>query len=119
MRRRAREHAAGADELGGRGAGVHLGVVQDEVFEMRQPALDPQRGAGVGKMRCVRNPPLPDRAGAQPLVEPGERVLGLRQRERRFCAQSSISTIFGSAFKRLRFLEIFRYRKLTWLLLPS
>jgi hypothetical protein len=56
-----------------------MGVVQHEVFKMRQPALDPERGAGVGKMRA-RNPPLADRAGAQAFVEPGERILGFCQR---------------------------------------
>jgi hypothetical protein len=52
--------------------------VQHEVFERRQPALEPQRGAGVGKMAAF-DPPRPDRARPQPFVEPGDRVLGLRQ----------------------------------------
>jgi hypothetical protein len=53
-----------------------MGVVQHEVFERRQPALEPQRGAGVGKMAAF-DPALPDRARPQPLVEPGDRVLGV------------------------------------------
>jgi hypothetical protein len=52
--------------------------VQNEIFEMGQAALNPQRGAGVRKVAAVE-PPLPDRAGAQPFVEPGEHVFGLRQ----------------------------------------
>jgi hypothetical protein len=56
-----------------------MGVVEDEVFEMGEFALDPERGAGVGKMRAF-DKSLADRAGAQALVEPGERVLGLGER---------------------------------------
>jgi hypothetical protein len=51
--------------------------VQDEVFEMRQPPLNPQAGAGVGKMAAF-DPAGADRTGAQPLVEAGERVFGCR-----------------------------------------
>ena len=45
---------------------------------MRQVALEPEAGAGVGKMAAL-DPSLPDRARPQSFVEPGERVLGLRQ----------------------------------------
>ncbi|MCW2286837.1 hypothetical protein M2323_004641 [Rhodoblastus acidophilus] len=52
--------------------------MEDEVFEMGEFALDPERGAGVGKMGAF-DPAVADRTGAQPLVEPGERVFGARQ----------------------------------------
>ncbi|WP_244593333.1 hypothetical protein [Rhodoblastus acidophilus] len=58
-----------------------MGVVEDEVFEMGEFAFNPERSAGVGEMRAF-DKALADRAGAQALVESGERVFGVRQRPR-------------------------------------
>lgn len=43
-------------------------VVEDEVFEVNKFAVDPQRGAGVGKVRPF-DPPLSDRGAGDALVE--------------------------------------------------
>ena len=43
------QHGMGAGELVGRGADVHAGVVENEIFEVDELALQPQAGAGVGK----------------------------------------------------------------------
>ena len=64
--------------VGGR-ALIHPRVVQDEIFEVQQLALEPQAGAGVQKMRPA-DPPRPDRALAKALVEAREGVLGGRER---------------------------------------
>ena len=73
------QHRVGADQgVGGR-ADVHAGVVQHEVFEVHQFALEPQGGAAFGKMR-PRNPALAHRARPQPFVEAGERILRLGER---------------------------------------
>ena len=50
----------GDSKLVGRGADIACGVVQDEVFKMDEFAVDPQRGARVGKMGAF-DKPLPDR----------------------------------------------------------
>ena len=36
----------------GGGADIAGGIVKDEIFEMDEFAVDPQRGAGVGEMRA-------------------------------------------------------------------
>ncbi len=75
------QHGVRAREFVGGRALVHLGVVQDKVFEMHQLALEPQAGAGVQEMRPA-DPPLPDRACAEALVEARQGVLGGRERAR-------------------------------------
>jgi hypothetical protein len=71
----------GARELVGRRADVHAGVVQHEVFEVDELALEPERGGGVGEMG-FGDPAVADRARSQPLVKPRQRVFGSRQRPR-------------------------------------
>ena len=65
----------GAGEFVGRGADVHVGVVENEIFEVDQLAVQPQAGAGVGEVGA-RDPAVADRAFGQAFVEPGQRVLG-------------------------------------------
>ncbi|RVI13870.1 hypothetical protein CN206_07000 [Sinorhizobium meliloti] len=48
------------------------GLVQDEVLEMDELAVDPQRGAGIGKMRAFEEAD-PDLGTGDALVEPRER----------------------------------------------
>ena len=48
---------------------------------MHELAREPQAGAGVQEMRPA-DPAIPDRAGAQPLVKPRQRVFGRRERTR-------------------------------------
>jgi hypothetical protein len=48
------------------------GVVEDEVFEMHQFAVDPQRGAGVGEILAL-DPAGADRRAGDALVETGQR----------------------------------------------
>jgi hypothetical protein len=50
-------------------------VVKHEIFERNQVAVEPQTGAAVGKMG-PGTPARLDRAGAQPLIEAGEAILG-------------------------------------------
>lgn len=53
-------------------ADVAGGVVEDEVFEMDDFAVDPQRGAGIGEVSSF-DPPASDRRARNALVETGER----------------------------------------------
>ncbi|RWX58171.1 hypothetical protein EOA24_39515 [Mesorhizobium sp. M2A.F.Ca.ET.039.01.1.1] len=64
-------------ELVGRGADVHVGVVQDEVFDMDELAVEPQRRGRVGKMLAL-DKAVSDRAFEHALVEPGQKVFGCR-----------------------------------------
>ena len=50
-------------------------VVQHEIFERNQVAVEPQAGAAVGKMG-PGDPARLDRAAAQPFIEAGEAILG-------------------------------------------
>ena len=69
----------GPDKRVGRRADVHAGVVEDEVVERHEFALGPEGGAGLGGVGPGEDAGA-DRAFPQPLVEPGERVVGGRQR---------------------------------------
>jgi hypothetical protein len=57
--------------MGGR-ANIFRGVVQDEVLEMDELAVDPQRGAGVGEMGS-RDKAGADRRTTDTLVETRQR----------------------------------------------
>ncbi|WP_248307736.1 hypothetical protein [Bosea sp. AS-1] len=54
-----------------RRADVHAGVVEDEVVEVDELALEPQTAAGVGEV-SPRDKTVADRAFRQPLVESRE-----------------------------------------------
>ena len=69
------QHGMGAGELVGRGADVHVGVVEHEIVEVDQFAVEPQAGRGVGKVGAG-DTAVADRAFGEPLVEPGQRILG-------------------------------------------
>ena len=69
----------GARQFMGRPTNIHIGVVQNEVFDMNELAVDPGARAGVQEMRA-RDPALANRTDAQPLVQPGQSVLGSAQR---------------------------------------
>ena len=71
----------GAGEFVGGRSDVHAGVVQHEVFEVDELALEPERGGGVGEVG-PRDPAVADGARSQPLVEPRQRVFGARERPR-------------------------------------
>lgn len=73
------QHGVGPGELVGRSADVHVGVVQDEVFDMHELAVEPQRGRRVGKMQTL-DKTVTDRAFVHPLVEPGQKVFGAGER---------------------------------------
>ncbi|WP_287236139.1 hypothetical protein [Mesorhizobium sp.] len=47
--------------------------MQDEVLEVDEFALEPQRGGRIGKMLPL-DKPVADGRTSQPLVEPGERL---------------------------------------------
>ena len=57
-------------EFVGRGADVHAGVVQDEVLEVDEFALEPQCGGRVGEVLAL-DKTVADRRAGQPLVEAG------------------------------------------------
>ena len=63
----------GAGELMGRGANVHVGVVEHEVVEVDQFAVEPQAGRGVGEVGAGDKTGA-DRAFGEPLVEAGQRI---------------------------------------------
>ena len=65
----------------GGAADVLLGVVQHEVLKMHEFAFEPQGGAGVQEVGAG-DEAFADRACAQPLVEPRQRVLGRGERRR-------------------------------------
>jgi hypothetical protein len=52
------------------GADVVARVMQHEVLEMDEFAVDPQRGAGIGKVGSF-DPALPDRRTGNPLLQCG------------------------------------------------
>ncbi len=59
----------------GGGAGIAKGVVEDEVFEMDELAVDPQGGAGIREILPFEKAGADRRAG-NALVETGERDTG-------------------------------------------
>ena len=75
------ENRVGAGELVAGRAYVHAGIVEDEVLEVDELALEAQRRAGVGEMPAA-DEALPHRAFGHSLVEAGEGVLGMGQRGR-------------------------------------
>ncbi len=60
----------------GGGAGIAKGVVEDEVFEMDELAVDPQGGAGIREILPFEKAGADRRAG-NALVETGERDTGV------------------------------------------
>jgi hypothetical protein len=52
----------------GWGAGIAKGVVEDEVFEMDEFAVDPQRGTGIGEILPFEET-ISDRRASNSLVE--------------------------------------------------
>ena len=67
------------DEVMGGAADVHPGLMQNEVLERHEGALSPEGGAGLGGIGPGEDAGA-DRAFPQPLVEPGESIVGGRQR---------------------------------------
>ncbi|GAC1557351.1 MAG: hypothetical protein NVS2B5_19360 [Beijerinckiaceae bacterium] len=58
-----------------RGADIHAGIVQHEVFEMDEMAGPPQRRDGIVKVPA-RQKPVPDGRVFQALVKPGQGIGG-------------------------------------------
>ena len=56
-------------------------VVENQIFERNQVAVEPQAGAAVGKMG-PGDPARLDRAAAQPFIETGEQIPGGGERSR-------------------------------------
>ncbi|WP_287180080.1 hypothetical protein [Mesorhizobium sp.] len=75
----AAQHGMRPGELVGRGAGVHMGIVQDEVFGMDKLAVEPQRRRRVGKMLAL-DKAVADRAFVHALVEARQKVFGAGER---------------------------------------
>jgi hypothetical protein len=55
-------------------ADVHARVTQDEIFEVNNLAVEPERGAGVGEILAGAKT-LKDGAGSQALIETGQRIV--------------------------------------------
>ncbi|MUO72050.1 hypothetical protein BBI12_019730 [Agrobacterium vitis] len=70
------QDVAGDGELVGGGADVAKGIVQDEVFEMDEFAVDPERGVRVEEMRALEKAIADARAG-DALIEAGKRDGGV------------------------------------------
>jgi len=64
------QDVAGDGQFVGGGADIARGVVEDEVFEMHEFAIDPQRGTGVGEILAF-NPALTNWRTGDALVETG------------------------------------------------
>ena len=58
------QHGPSPGQLMGWGADIHAGVVENQIFEVDEFALEPQTGAGVGIMGA-RDPAVADRAFGQ------------------------------------------------------
>ena len=88
------QHGMGAGELMGRGADVHVGVVENEIVEVDEFAVEPQAGAGVGEVGAG-DKAVADRAFGEPLVEPGQRILGGGERAGEFWPRQRIGDLTG------------------------
>src|SRR5258707_7228200 len=76
----------------GRGANVHVGVVEHEVVEVDQLAVQPQAGSGVAEV-AAGDKTGADRAFGEPFVEPGEGILGGGERPGEFCPRQRIGNL--------------------------
>ena len=86
------QHGMRPGELMGRGADVHVGVVEHEVVEVDQLAVEPQAGRGVGEVGAG-DPTVADRAFGEPFVEAGEGILGGGERAGEFCPRQRIGEL--------------------------
>ncbi|MHC2302922.1 hypothetical protein ACVJBD_007189 [Rhizobium mongolense] len=66
-----------------RGANVVVSVVQHQVLEVHQLAVDPQRGAGVREVGSF-DKTLPDRRTRDPFVETRQRDASARNRPQQY-----------------------------------
>ena len=67
----AAQNVAGDGERVGRRADIVAGIMQHQVLDMDELAVDPERGAGIGKMQPLDPARSHDRAG-DALVESGQ-----------------------------------------------
>lgn len=70
------QNIAGDGEFVGGGADVFRGVMQHEVLDMDELAVDPERGAGVSEMGAF-DKARADRGTGDPLVEARQRDAGV------------------------------------------
>jgi hypothetical protein len=70
------QHVAGDGEFVGGGADIAKTVVEDEVFEVDEFAVDPQGSAGVGEILPFK-PSAADGGAGDALVEAGESAAGV------------------------------------------
>ncbi len=75
---------AGNGEFMGGCSGVSERVVKDEAFEMHQPTVDPQRGAGVGEVLAFEKA-SPDGRARNALVQTGKGYAGVKSRPHQGC----------------------------------
>lgn len=79
MRRRGFQDVTGDYQLMGRRADILRGVMEDQVFEVDEFAVDPQRGTGVGEVGAF-DPAPPDRRTSDTLVQTRQRDAGVESR---------------------------------------
>lgn len=60
-----------------RSANVHMDIVQDEVFDINELAVEPQRRRRVGEVAAF-DKTVAQRAFVHPLVKAGQKVVGCR-----------------------------------------
>ena len=82
------QHGMRPGQLMGRGANVHVGVVEHEVVDVDQLAVEPQAGRGVGEVGAG-DKAVADRAFGEPLVEPGRTNPRRRRAGRRVLATAA------------------------------
>ena len=73
------QDVAGDGEFVGRCADVPEGIMQDEVLEMNEFTVDPERGMRIEEMRALEKS-LTDRRAGDALIETGKRDGGLGYR---------------------------------------
>lgn len=78
------QHIAGDGEFVGGCANIAGGVVEDEVFQVNEFAIDPQRGAGIGELGAL-DPALADLRTGHPLVQTRESDAGVKSRLHQGC----------------------------------
>ena len=78
------QHVTSDCQLMGRCANIPRGVMEHEVFEMDEFAVDPQRGAGIGELGAFEEANADGRTG-DALIKTGECDAGVESRSHQGC----------------------------------
>ena len=78
------QHIAGDGEFVGGCANIAGGVVEDEVFQVNEFAVDPERCTGIGELGALEEA-LTDRRTGDPLVQTRQSDTGFESRPHQGC----------------------------------